>query len=111
MLNTNQTAQAGARTHIDWNKISRLEMKLIDECAKRASGLYAEVGCNDNALTITMDLAGAHIDCPIDLAALRDCDQSTFGHDMLGIRRHFNRRTFRLEDCFVPRAALRQEAA
>lgn len=91
---------------INWNKISRYELEQISKIADRALPLYAELDLPDNKLTITMDLASAHIDCPIDLAELLVADDATFGHDVLGIRRHINRKTAKLEDSFLPRTAL-----
>ena len=103
---TENTTRAGARTHLELNRISNYEMNLIEQIAERAFPLYGALGIADNKLTIMMDLAGAHIDCPIALDELRDANEETFHHDVFGIRRHFNRRTFRLEDCFLPRTAL-----
>jgi len=91
---------------IEWAKISRFEFELIEKIVQRALPVYAELGIPDSPLTISMDIAGAHIDCPLALDELLDCDIRDFNHDVLGIRRHFNRRTFYLEGCFLPRYAI-----
>jgi hypothetical protein len=87
-------------------KTNRLEYEYILEIADRALPLYADFGLPDDKLTITMDLDFAHECYPIDLFALLKADESTFVHDVFGIRRHMNRRTKKLEGCFVPRTAL-----
>lgn len=38
-----------------------------------------------------------------DLNTLLLFDEADFAHDMFGIKRHFNRRTLEMEDCFLPR--------
>jgi hypothetical protein len=85
---------------------SKLEFDYIMKIADRALPLYAEVNLPDSKLTISMDLEFAHASSPIDLAALLVADDQTFNHDVLGIRRHMNRKTCKLEGCFGPRTAL-----
>lgn len=43
--------------------------------------------------------------CPLKLQALLDADGFNFAHDVCGIRRHINRTTGQLENCFLPRFA------
>lgn len=100
--------RTAARNGIDWNRISNFEYALIDKIVKRALPLYQATGVADNPLTISMDIAGAHIDCPIALDELLAAPDDDFAHDVFGIRRHFNRRTFCLEDSFCPRYAIKQ---
>lgn len=37
------------------------------------------------------------------ISALKDADDGTFIHDIVGIHNHINRRTGKLENCFLPR--------
>ena len=59
-----------------------------------------------------MDITCVHANgCPLDLdamlRAIGDSEQETdLIHDLLGIRRHLDRTTGQLLDCFVPRFAL-----
>lgn len=44
--------------------------------------------------------------CELDLQKLLDAPDGDFGHDVFGIRRHINRQTGELGDCFLPRCAV-----
>ena len=44
-------------------------------------------------------------DSELDLQKLLDAPDGDFGHDVFGIRRHINRQTGELENCFLPRCA------
>jgi hypothetical protein len=81
------------------------ELELVSKCAKRASNLAKHYGCDYKVIDAHMDLSHAKDQVPIDLQALLDSDDGTFGHDMFGIRRHMNRATGKLEGCFLPRTA------
>jgi hypothetical protein len=50
-----------------------------------------------------MDLAAVHALNPLRLQELAEADDGNFFHDMGGIAKNLNRRTGRLENCFVPR--------
>ena len=54
-------------------------------------------------LSIMMDLEAVHAYSPLRLLDLLNADKANFFHDILGIRRHLNRKTKRLENCFIPR--------
>lgn len=57
-------------------------------------------------LSIKMDINACHCNgCPLDLEKLLAFDDANFFHDLYGIRRHINRKTGQLEDCFLPRCA------
>lgn len=74
----------------------------------RAAALYRKIGLTDlydNHTSIVLNLEFAHRQIPLDAAALLAADDENFAHDILGIRRHMNRRTGELEGCFVPRFA------
>lgn len=91
---------------LDWNRISEFEMRFIEGIVARAAPFYEQRGIADNKLTMTMDIAGAHLCLPIALDELLSADQETFEHDVFGIREHFNRQIFKLEGCFAPRTAI-----
>lgn len=85
--------------------------KLIDALAGRAARMAEEFGFEYDRVSAMMDLRACHANgCPLDLAKLTAADDVTFAHDVFGIRRHMNRKTGRLMDCFVPRCAAREEA-
>jgi len=53
-----------------------------------------------------MDLSACHANgCPLDFEKLLAAPDFDFIHDVLGIRRHLDRATGNLMDCFVPRCA------
>jgi hypothetical protein len=53
-----------------------------------------------------MDITACHLNgCPLRLGELLGADDANFAHDVFGIRRHLNRETGKLEDCFCPRYA------
>lgn len=60
----------------------------------------------DDKTTIIMDINATHSNgCPLRLGMFEGSNDPDFIHDILGIRRHINRKTGRLEDCFTPRFA------
>lgn len=87
---------------INWGKISKQNSLLINHCVKRIVRRNPEI----DATTMTMDLSAVHISCPLDLLGLLGADDFNFAHDMFGIRRHMNRDTGKLENCFLPRCAI-----
>jgi hypothetical protein len=53
-----------------------------------------------------MDICATHLNgCPLKLEELLAADDMNFAHDVFGIRRHIDRTTGELQDCFVPRYA------
>lgn len=57
-------------------------------------------------MTLAMDLSACHANgCPLDLAKLEGFPALDFTHDVAGIRRHIDRNTGELRDCFTPRCA------
>lgn len=61
----------------------------------------------DDRLSALMDLRACHAtDVPLDLERLlNEFDDYNFLHDVVGIKRHMNRETGKLMDCFLPRCA------
>ncbi len=51
-----------------------------------------------------MDITAAHRNgCPLKLDELLKAEDFDFAHDVFGIRRYINRKTGKLENCFLPR--------
>lgn len=93
--------------------MSRVDMDLIDKIANRAVAMHQRVSGPDadDKLTWLMDISFGHDSCPLKLAELLEAGDSDFAHDVFGIRRHMNRETCQLGDCFLPRyAQLAKEA-
>lgn len=91
----------------------RRSMDMIFKIAQRAlaSNMARRVRRNDpyTIQDIAMDVTAVHCNgCPLRLKDLANAPSFDFAHDILGIRRHLNRNTGKLEDCFVPRFAARQ---
>ena len=80
---------------------SKEDFRTISEIADRA--LTLPWGDMPTKLDILMDLSAVHEKTPLDLYRLYSADPANFAHDLGGIRRHLNRETLELEDCFVPR--------
>jgi hypothetical protein len=93
---------------LNWH-VSREDMGIIKSIVDRAIRDYPDA-FNDR-LEITMDLTATHLNgCPLDLPALLAGPGLDFGHDLAGIRRHIDRTTGALGDCFWPRFALKTAA-
>lgn len=56
-------------------------------------------------LQLHMDLEAAHEEVNMDLIQLLNFHDPDFIHDVDGIRRHMNRSTGKLMNCFLPRCA------
>jgi hypothetical protein len=57
-----------------------------------------------------MDLEAVNSNgCPLDFQSLLDFPNFDFGHDIYGIGKHIDRTTGKLQDCFLPRCAKREE--
>ncbi|WP_175908317.1 hypothetical protein [Burkholderia sp. BCC1640] len=62
-----------------------------------------------DSLELDMDLVACHANgCPMDWERLNAADDFTLAHDVGGIQLHINRRTGKLENCFLPRCALKE---
>jgi hypothetical protein len=82
--------------------ITSAELNVIDSIVNRALSIFPD---RDRS-HVKMDILTTHIGaCTLDLNRFLDADDFNFIHDVIGIERHLNRRTFELEDCFVPRFA------
>ena len=82
-------------------------MILTASIADRAVKLYADQGVKVKRLDVLMDLEYCHENAQeLDFEKLHGFDDGNFAHDVGGIRRHFNRETFELDDCFSPRCSV-----
>lgn len=87
--------------------ISREETNLIAAIAKRANQMSLEaVGYEYKNIDAFMDIEFVHKKHPLRLGELLNASDGQFGHDVFGIRTHFNRETKELEDGFFPRYAV-----
>lgn len=83
------------------------DAQTITQIAIRAINRY---GKQFDGVAIAMDITACHLNgCPMRLKELLEADDFNFGHDVLGIRKHLNRDTGKLMDCFLPRFAAPQE--
>lgn len=87
--------------------MNRRDIKLIARIAERGVKVLNDGGAVVNRLDVIMDLEYCHDDIPLDFEKLAAFDDGDFGHDISGIYCHFNRHTKKLEDCFVPRCAVK----
>jgi len=88
--------------HINYDKITRNELELIEEITRRATkGIRRDPDIN--FMTMMMDIEAVHSQWPLCLEEFLNAPEYDFWHDIYGIRRHLNRETLQLEDGFVPR--------
>lgn len=90
---------------LNW-KATKEEYDLITLIAMRAEQIAKRAGAACDRMGLIMDINACHSNgMPLDLARLQAADDANFIHDVFGIRRHINRETGQLENCFVPRFA------
>lgn len=94
---------------MNWNA-TKAEYEVAMQIAKRATQLAIAQGvirtsqAGDFQRTTSMDIIAAHINgCPLKLDELLHAEGFDFVHDVWGIRRHIDRETGELQDCFLPR--------
>lgn len=83
---------------------------LIHEIAARAVKLALNLGAGDGVrlIDVMMDIEACISNgCPLRLDDLLAAGDTDFAHDVFGIRRHLNRETGKLENCFSPRFSQR----
>lgn len=85
--------------------VSREDTLKICRVIKRAMKMDPKA----DAISWEMDLEVVQDATPLDLDRLLAADDFNFAHDVFGIRRHLNRATFQLENCFEPRCGRRGE--
>lgn len=90
---------------------SKFEHKLIVKIAQRAVAIADNYETEYDFKMALMDITACHCNgCELDLNKLLEAPDSDFIHDVFGIRRHIDRSTGRLGDCFLPRCAMPQPA-
>ena len=83
------------------------DQDLIHQIVRRADKLGL-INRNYSAMTCSMDVTALHCNgYALRLRDLRDADDFNFMHDIVGIARHINRDTARLENGFRPRFSAR----
>lgn len=88
---------------INWTH-SKETMELEGKIAKRAVLMAKEFDIQYDQMTAVMDIDACHSNGnPLRLAELLAADRANFAHDIFGIRQNINRKTGKLENCFVPR--------
>jgi len=89
------------------------DAEVILAILKRAKALYKKLWRFPlpDPMSLHMDITACHLNgCPLKLQKLLEADDFNFAHDVFGIQRHINRRTGKLEDCFLPRSYDREAA-
>ena len=87
-------------------KVSKDEMLKIRKLSAKAVSLAEKIGVDYKMTDIAMDLTACHANgCKLKLEELLSADEFNFAHDVFGIRRHLDRDTGELKDCFLPRFA------
>ena len=85
-------------------KQAKEEARTIAAIARRAVAMAEKVGFRYEFMDADMDITACHMNGnPLRLIQLLAADDMNFSHDVFGIRRHLNRETGKLEDCFSPR--------
>jgi hypothetical protein len=79
------------------------EIRTISKIAQRAVVLAEQHGVEYKQIDAMIDLEAAHGEHALRLSDLLAADDGNFCHDVFGIRRHLNRETKKMGDCFLPR--------
>lgn len=86
---------------------SIFEFELAEKIADRALALAGAQGVAISKSDMVMDIVATHVNgCSLRLDELLRANEFEFTHDVFGIRRHLDRRTGKLGDCFTPRFAI-----
>ena len=81
------------------------ESEAISRIADKGLLLLNGLGANTDKISVVMDLEFTHAEIPMDLDKLESFDDFNFAHDIVGIYKHFNRRTYKMDDFFLPRCS------
>ncbi len=85
------------------------EARLIHKIAQRAVAMAISASFDYPIMDADIDITAAHCNgMPLKLDELLAADEFNFAHDVFGIRRHIDRVTGKIGDCFVPRFARKQ---
>jgi hypothetical protein len=92
-------------------KVAPHEQTIIAAIARRAHFMARRSGVRYEVQDAMMDVTATHSNgCRLDLQKLHDAPDFDFAHDAFGIRQHLDRDTGKLQHCFLPRCAAREEA-
>ncbi len=95
---------------IKWTA-TKSEQRTIQSIAERAVAMAEKHGVPYTIQDATMDIYACHSSgCRLQLDTLLSADDGNFAHDVFGIRRHIDRKTGRLQNCFLPRYAEHEPA-
>jgi hypothetical protein len=91
---------------INW-KTNKEERKLLRKTVDRIIRLHKPKPLTeDDRINITMTLTACHLNgTPLDFEKMLVCDEFTLFHDLVGIEKHMNIDTGKIERCFLPRCA------
>jgi hypothetical protein len=93
-----------ARTRQVSFKIAKRDLLAMDQIVFRAAAMFRRGGVERDDLDIRMDVIATHANGnPLRLHDLAAADDFNFSHDIVGIYRHLNRETGKLENYFRPR--------
>ncbi len=94
--------------HVSFKIGSKAEAITISKIAHRAVAMAASAGIRYELMDANMDVTACHVNGnPLRLDDLLAADEANFNHDVFGIRRHIDRETGKLNDCFSPRYSVR----
>jgi len=82
------------------------EFCLMSKVANR--GLKVINSSNLEKIDLMMDLEYTNKVIPLDFAKFLEFSDGDFSHDICGILLNFNRETREMDNCFVPRCAIRE---
>ena len=83
--------------------VTQNNVNLIMDITDRAWGKLKDN--YKDKLDLMMDIDATNENCPLRLKELLDADDFNFYHDLIGIGNNLNRKTKKLENCFLPRFA------
>lgn len=85
---------------------SEADAALIALIAQRACNVRAWANRGIDKLDLELTITAVHLnDCALDLQQLLEFEQFDFTYDILGMLRHIDRETGKLNDSFLPRCA------
>ena len=86
--------------------LKQIEIDAIKKIATRAVEIYRKGGLDVKPVDVMMDIQCVHQNsCPLRLVQLSEADDFNLMHDIVGIHNHLDRKTKKLEGCFLPRYA------
>lgn len=87
---------------VNW-EATKEEYKLVEKIVAKAIQKYPQL----DTVNLEMDIMATHLNgCNLKLQEFLDAGDFNFAHDIFGIVEHMNRKTGKLENCFLPRYSL-----